>query len=268
MRLDVFDHLKGHYASVADELRSKAEQAALLVNSGDVGTDREGVYRAFLERHLPKTCDVFLGGYLFDLNGKSSAQMDVIVTSGNTPRFRMQDGSRHIAPLEGSVAVAEVKSRLDRDSLRDALEKCASIPRMPDRSGVVPLYLKVHEDHWLDTPYKIVFAYDGIRPKTAYEYVAEFYNQHAHIPIDRRANMIHVLGKYLVMRTTRGMTVISVSGEPREDQPEVGQYEVFTRASDVSAMGWMLNTMHKKALLAHHLLFKYDELHNKIIERV
>ena len=146
MRFDVFDHLKGHYASVADELRSKAEQTALLINPGDVGTDREGVYRAFLERHLPKTCDVFLGGYLFDLSGKSSSQMDVIVTSGNTPRFRMQDGSRHIAPLEGSVAVAEVKSRLDRDSLRDALEKCASIPRMPDRRGIVPLYLKVPEE--------------------------------------------------------------------------------------------------------------------------
>ena len=108
-------------------------------------------------------------------------------------------------------------------------------------------------------------AFNQRRPT---KYVTEFYNQNASIPTDRRANMIHVLGKYMVMRTTRGMAVISASGEPRVDQPEVGQYEVFTTASDVSAMGWMLNTMHKKALLANHLLFKYDELHNKVMERV
>ena len=123
MKPDVFDHLKDHYISIARELNSQASQAGLLTNPTGVGTEREEVYRAFLERHLPKMCDVFLGGYVFDLSGISSAQIDVIVTSGNTPRFRMSSGSRYIAPLEGTIAVAEIKSHLNKDTLEEGVEQ-------------------------------------------------------------------------------------------------------------------------------------------------
>lgn len=138
MKHDVFDHLKEHYASVARELSGQARQAGLLQNPAGVGTEREEVYRTFLERHLPKMCDVFLGGYVFDMIGNSSSQMDVIVTGGNTPRFRMSSGNRYIAPLEGTIAVAETKSQLNKGTLWDALSGCASIPPMPNPEGIAP----------------------------------------------------------------------------------------------------------------------------------
>ena len=140
MKPDVFDRLKEHYVSVARELSSQASQAGLLNNPTGVGTEREEVYRTFLERHLPKMCDVFLGGYVFDLKGNTSKQIDVIVTGGNTPRFRMSSGNRYIAPLEGAIAVAEVKSRLNKETLQESLSNCASIPFMPDHKGIVAPY--------------------------------------------------------------------------------------------------------------------------------
>ena len=65
MKPDVFSDLKDHYTLVAKELSSQAHQAGLLKNPAGVGTEREEVYRAFLERHVPKMCDVFLGGCIF-----------------------------------------------------------------------------------------------------------------------------------------------------------------------------------------------------------
>ena len=267
MASDVFDHLTQHYAAVAEELRLKAQQAGLLSNSTAVGTEREEVYRTFLARHLPKTCDVFLGGYLFDLNGESSAQIDVIVTTNNTPRFQMS-GGRHIAPLEGSIAAAEIKTRLDKDSLQDALENCASIPPMPDRQRIVPPYLKVHDDKWRDTPYKVVFAYDGINANTVYNHITDYYNECRDVPTDRRPNLIHVLGKYVIMRMARGMTVTNPGGQPDANQPEDGQYHIFITSPDILTMGWILNELQQKTFLGNHLMFKYDEWHNRIMARI
>ena len=268
MKPDVFDRLKEHYVSVARELSSQASQAGLLNNPTGVGTEREEVYRTFLERHLPKMCDVFLGGYVFDLKGNTSKQIDVIVTGGNTPRFRMSSGNRYIAPLEGAIAVAEVKSLLNKETLQESLSNCASIPFMPDHKGIVAPYLRVTDANWQDLPYKIVFAYDGISANTICEYIAAFYNQNQNIPVARRPNIIHVLGKYMIMRKTAGMTVIARDGKPDAIQPEVGQYHPFVTGSDASAMAWTLIALQENAFLCNSLMYKYGEWHNKIVDRI
>ena len=269
MTSDVFKDLKSHYALVAEELRVKAEQASVLSNATGIGTEREEVYRAFLERYLPKMCDVFLGGYLFDLNGRSSKQLDVIVTVGNTPRFRMPEGDRHIAPLEGSIAVAEIKSRLDKGALQDALGKCESIPPMPDSEGVLPPYVQqLSKDYWRDTPYKIVFAYDGINARTLCSHIAAFYDLNPEIPTARKPNLIHVLGKYMVLRKTSGMTVLNRDGQPNDNQPEVGQFVPLTISPDVSAMALMLRELQEKALLGSHLFFRYTNWHDQIMNQM
>lgn len=268
MKPDVFRDLRDHYTLVAQELSSQARQAGLLKNPTGVGTEREDVYRSFLERHVPKMCDIFLGGYVFDMFGNASSQMDVIVTGGNTPRFRLSGGNRYIAPLEGTIAVAEVKSQLNRDTLMEALSGCASIPSMPDPEGIKPFYIRVGQERWEDTPYKIVFAYDGISVEKICRYIDEFYNQHPAIPTAKRPNIIHVLDKYMIMRTTPGTTVFNTDGTPAADQPEIGQFEPFFVDPDASAMAWILIALQEEAFLSNHLLYKYDQWYNKIVERI
>lgn len=268
MTPDVFDHLKEHYVAIAAELSSRASQARLLNNPTAVGTEREEVYRGFLERHLPKTCDVFLGGFVFDLKGTISKQIDVIVTGGITPRFRMASGDRYIAPLEGAIGVAEIKSMLDRDTLHEALFGCASIPSMPDHSGILPPFLRVSDALWKDLPYKIIFAYDSIAAHTLCNHIIAFYDEHKEIPITRRPNIIHVLGKFMVIRTTTGMAVTNSDGTPDPVQPNVGQYHPFFKGSDASAMAWSLNAVQHNVFLCNCLLYKYDDWHTKIVERI
>ena len=265
---NVFDRLRAHYVAISEELASAARQASILNHPTGIGTEREEVYRSFLERHVPKTCDVFLGGYVFSLKGNQSKQIDVIVAAGNAPRFRLSAGNHYIAPVEGTIAIAEIKSHLDKESLQDALEKCASIPPMPDSKGIVSPNLNVSKDNWQDAPYKIVFAYDGINADTVVSHISNFYIQNADVPRTRRPNIIHVLGKYVIFRTTPGMTVINPDGQPDAIQPQVGQFKTFNTSPDVSAIGWMLPDLQKEAFVSNHLFFKYDELQNEIMKRI
>ena len=61
MSADVFSDLKNYYNQIAQNLITEAEQATILANPTGVGTEREEVYREFLENDLPKSYNVFLG---------------------------------------------------------------------------------------------------------------------------------------------------------------------------------------------------------------
>jgi len=267
MANDVFGNLAEYHASVAQERSSKARQAKLLAQPTATGTEREDVYREFLERHLPRTCDVFLGGYVFDMLGRSSSQMDVIVTGGNIPRFKMSSGNRYIAPLEGTIGVAEIKSHLTKQTLYEALEGCASIPTMPEPKGIVAPMLRLDEADWNDTPYKIVFAYDGITADTVCAHIAEFYERNSDIPMFRRPDIVHVLNKYMILRIASGIQVTNLDGTD-SDQPEMGQFYPFTVASDFSALVLTLTILQKKAFLSFHSLYKFDGWHDNIVGRI
>ena len=191
--------IKGHLESVAEELRSQASQAMGLMNPTAVGTEREEIYRRFLERHLPKMCDVFPGGYVFDLKGNRSKQTDIIVTAGSTPRFQLA-GNTFIAPLEGTIAVVEVKSKLDKNTLTQAMDNIASIPKMPDSKDIYPPFLSFDQEEWEDMPYKIIFAFDGIERDSIQKHFTSLLKKHKNRPVSRTPNIIHVLGKYTIRK--------------------------------------------------------------------
>lgn len=268
MSTDIFSDLKSYYIQVAQNLIAEAKQAALLVNPTGVGTEREEVYREFLERHLPKTCDVFLGGYVFDVKGNASKQIDVIVTSINTPAFQLPNQSRSIAPLEGTIAVAEIKSKLDKANLCSALENFAAIPRMPDSKGIVSPQIRVPQQRWTDIPYKIILAYDAIEKERLYEHIWEFYEVNGHVPLERRPNIIHVLGRYMVVRITPDMRILESDGTPTTEPIKVGQYSWFYPNSDILAIAWTLNAIQGNAFIMNHSMVKYDEWIDGIVNKI
>lgn len=270
MKHDVFDDIREHYVSVAKELSSQARQAGLLKNSTGVGTEREEVYRAFLERHLPKMCDVFLGGYVFDLRGNTSRQIDIIVTSGNTPRFSMSSGDRFIAPLEGTIAVAEVKSKLDKSSLYDALQSFAEMPHMPSPAGIISPQLRVNQGSWDDIPYKIIVAFDAIEKEILWQHINTFYEKNAGIPIGRRPNILHVIESYVVLRITSSVRVANSDGSISSEQPEVGSYRWFDigTGTDVLAIVWSLDTIQLNAFISQNVKYDYGSWINQIVDRI
>ena len=254
--------IQEHFEWVAEELNYLARQAGILTNPSGVGTEREAVYRRFLKRHVPKMCDVFLGGYVFDQQGNRSKQTDIIVTGGNTPRFRLSEGNRFIAPLEGTIAVVEVKSRLDKTTLEDAMNNCLSIPVMPNSDGIFPPDMGVDPEAWEDSPYKIVFAFDGIEQKSLNRHLVGFLKDERNQVGARLPNIIHVLGKYTIRKVYASQIRDISTGAVAEGNKFA--YHSFSGNADVLAMLEIFNTIQHVAFASNFMKFDYSDWYVQI----
>ena len=183
-------------------LKGEADAASVFPNSADIGTSREETYAKVLRQHLPPTCTVSLGGFLFNQRGQESKQIDILATNGASIQFNFHNANgsgKSFACVDGAVAVVAVKSTLDSSQLTDALENLESIPeKLPltnDRKS--PNIAIQGYDDW---PYKIVYASDGVSLDTVTATLRDFYNARADIPFSRRPNLLHVSGKYIIVR--------------------------------------------------------------------
>lgn len=166
--------LRDYYLKVAEVLRGDGEVAAVFPNSTDIGGSRERVYADFLRQHAPSKCNVFLGGFLFHLDGSESKQLDVIVTTDTAPRYDFHNrdgGGKSFSPVEGTLGVASIKSNLDKAQLHDALAGIASIPPTESLEGRVPFTLTI--SNYDDWPYKVVYASNGLAAETILGHLIE-----------------------------------------------------------------------------------------------
>jgi hypothetical protein len=144
---------------------------------------------------------VVKGGFLFDQEGNESDQLDLIVTGDTSMRFELlaQDGhGKTFACIDGCLAVVSIKSKLTKDTLFDALQNLATIPeKLPWSSVGSP---QVHLPLYDELPYKVIYASDSLKYETIKMHLEDFYNTHPDIPSRKRPNLIHVAGKYVIMR--------------------------------------------------------------------
>jgi len=263
MANDFYTRLKNYYISVGKVLKGEADAAAIFPNPSDIGLSREKVYIEFLRQHVPSKCNVFLGGFLFGTEGEESKQLDVIITNDTSPRFSL-NAADHIkksfAPVEGCLGVVSVKSKLDKEQLIDALKGIASIPLTASLENRVNPLLEVK--HYEDWPFKIIYATDGLKSQTIISHLNEFYAKNQEIPITRKPDIIHVVGKYFIMRTKSGMGLYDLEGKLIEAKN--GEYCIIEKEPDVSAIMWTINELQQRANISSQIIFNYNE----IIKRV
>lgn len=197
-----FEKLQDYYSNVSEALRSESAAASIFPNTGDIGTARERIYVEFLRSCLPSACNVNLGGFLFDAEGEMSAQIDVIVTSDTCPQFNFHNRDGHgktFSCIDGTLAVASLKSQLNRATLHEALDNLASLPcKQTLQAGMVSSLASIPDyDDW---PYKIVYAPDGVSLDTLEEALFDYMDQ-KQTRVFSSPNIIHVAGKYSITRT-------------------------------------------------------------------
>lgn len=258
MTKEFYSRLKEYYNNVGSVLRDQASISSIFPNKTDIGLSREGIYAEFLKSHLPNNCHVFLGGFLFNMEGTESKQIDLFVASDSSLQFNFADQGcqgKAFACIDGTLAVASLKSNLDSTNLNNALENLASIPdKQPLNQRANPLIKIPDYDDW---PYKIIFAPNGVSLSTLESSIDEFYRDHPSIPFTKRPNMIHVAGKYNIVRTTnecnklRNGTTIPANSFYGQEDP-----------TDVYALLCTIENIQKKALAAQHILFTYHLLDN------
>jgi len=259
-----FIRLRAYYEKVAEVLRGEAEAASIFPNPSDIGSSRESVYAQFLKQHAPSKCNVFFGGFLFDEEGNESKQMDVIVSTDTSPRFNFHnsnDSGKSFCPVEGSLGVASIKSTLDKDQLYDSLEGIASIPPTKSLEGRVSFTIQIRNyENW---PYKVIYASNGIEGNTILNHLNDYFIKNSEIPVSRRPDLIHVAGKYLIIRAKKGMKIRSASTAEDKDL-EAGTYQLITKDPDLHAIIWTLNDLQQNAAASTEILYSYSWIINKI----
>lgn len=257
MSKDFFDRLAAYYKQVASVLRGEASSASIFPNSTDVGSSRERIYAYFLRGHAPAKCNVFFGGFLFNSKGRESKQLDVIVGADSVARFDLHNQDRSgksFAHVEGALAVASIKSKLDKKELFDALRGLESIPNL--ESPLIASTMLSIPDH-ADWPYKIIYASDGIAVETLLGHLRDFYLENSDISLDRRPNLIHIAGKYAITRIRNGDTV-RVDSSPSAIAMPVGYFYPITKDSDLQALVLASHELQKKANEATHIIFSHS----------
>ncbi len=251
-----YDRLRDYYINVAKVLRGESNASSVFPNPTDVGVTREGIYAEFLRQHLPSKCNVFFGGFVFNRSGKESSQLDIIVTSDSSPRFQFGSyGStnKSFAAVDGVIAIASSKSMLNRDGLYDALGGIATIPPVTPLTNYMRIVeINGHED-W---PYKIIFALDGVNDDTLLAHLASFYENNSDIPISRRPNIIHVAGKYVVLRVDENHVLREIGDERIKELPP-NEYIVIRNNPDLSGIAYVLSELHDISILEGHINNRY-----------
>lgn len=91
MTKEFYSRLKDYFSNVGLVLRDKASASSIFPNRTDIGLSREGSYAEFLKSHLPNNCHVFFGGFLFNIDGTESKQIDLFVVSDSSLQFNFAD---------------------------------------------------------------------------------------------------------------------------------------------------------------------------------
>ena len=255
MPKDIFSRLGGYYRNVSKVLAGEADAADVFPNSADRGGAREEIYETFLRQHAPSKCNVFSGGFLFQEDGSESGQLDVIVTTDTTPQFNFPSSRKSFSPVEGTLAVAAIKSTFEKRNIYETLSNIASIPPMKSLKKRVNPSLKVpNYDDW---PLKIVFAHKGkISSKSIYRHILQYYEQHPDIPLERRPNIIHVAGTCAIIRMTEGYeTFDRFTG--RKVATQLGDFDLITTDSDLQAVLIVLDKIQKCAAASKEALINH-----------
>ena len=146
---------------IGERLVDEFEDARAGTTPSTVGSAAEQPVRDQLEQVLPRGIGVG-EGFVIDSYGGTSRQQDVILYERDIcPVFSInRTPQTTYYPCEGVIAVGEIKSVLDRNSLQDAFETVASVKRLrrhvvhdfmphPTTGGPIPLhrnYLTLRRD--------------------------------------------------------------------------------------------------------------------------
>lgn len=224
------------FNEVSEKMRADLQRArGALSHAGMKGASTEDTFRAFLREYLPRSLDVS-SGVLVDATGKTSRQLDAIISdAAKTPVF-FKSGEDRVIPVECAYAVIEVKSRLDTKELEGALENMLSVRALSKAAyykPLVPVLTRVYGQEWeiLPTSY-FVFAFESMDPIKLLSRLETLHEQHG-LPEWSRIDCVCVLDKGVIFNMgSNGMF---------DALPEPGSKLVFTETD--RALLWFYSLM-------------------------
>lgn len=114
------------------------------VNTTEFGSFVEQTFRSALTAALPRFVGV-TNGFVEDVDGHRSRQMDVILYDKTSAASLLDSGSWKVLPVECTYACCEVKTQMTASTLKDDVaEKCLSYKRLRRLATIGPRPVEVN----------------------------------------------------------------------------------------------------------------------------
>jgi len=145
------------FERVESSLLARFREAEVVQHAGDRGENREALLCEFLEQHLPTRYGV-TKGQVVTKAGEVSHSADLIVYDTiNCPVLYREETA--VLPIEGVYGIIEVKSRLSKAELIDAMKKIDSFKRLAPRDLSVIRTREYVTVHRPSRPFGTIFGF-------------------------------------------------------------------------------------------------------------
>jgi uncharacterized protein DUF6602 len=268
-----YDNFDDYLISIKNGLINLRDTSGIMNQSVDKGILREQAVGKFLKNHMPSFCNVFYGGYLFNLEGEVSSQIDIIMNSGTSPQFKLQEGGidKSFGCIEGTIGVVEVKTNLDKQRLIETLNTFSTIPKQQPFGEIIkPPGLEVPSyGYW---PYKILIAFDGINRNSITEYIHEFLDENPGLDNSRLPDIIYIVdqGYLKLFKTKDELRVYDASLLKAQGVSSFGNglYVDFANLPEHTALYYILRDLQIYSQVLPLLSFNYDKIMDNLFLRI
>jgi len=204
--LSFFERIQKYFQGISDKFEASISSSSVFPNKPDKGETRENILKSFFEKHLPRNTTANKGGFIFNLDGNESKQIDLFITNDSTLQFKefgeSNKNGKTFNFVGGCIAAITIKSVLDKNGILDSLENLASIPKFPNTNGKLPPNLRVNPELVENLPLKIVFGFNGISLEKTIEHINKFYIKNSY-PRYKRADVIVLNNQFIIVKTGR-----------------------------------------------------------------
>lgn len=124
-------NIKQLFRNVSAQLNLKFKETEQTLNFPlDRGGEREEAIRQFLVKTLPRRYGISKG-FVVSHKGIQSNQCDIIIYDAETSPIFYKDVSQEIFPIEAVYSVIQVKSKLGKKELQDAIQNIKLYKQVP-----------------------------------------------------------------------------------------------------------------------------------------
>jgi hypothetical protein len=184
------------FARVEATLLAQFNEAQVVQHAGDRGENLETILSDVLRKRLPHRYGV-VKGQVITSAGEASHSADLIIYDAiDCPVLYTEQTA--VVPVEGVYGIVELKSRLSKGELVDAMQKIASFKRLAPRGLSVIRTREYVTVHRSSRPFGIVFGY-SLADNSLGSLRDNVSEEHARIhEVNYFTNLVCVLGEGLL----------------------------------------------------------------------
>lgn len=117
-------------------LIAKSEQGGLIHHNLEKGLGNEQIFRDLLKEFLPNKYGI-AKGKIINYFGDASKQCDLIIyDQNNCPRLFIDENENQIIPIEGVYCVIQIKTTLNRSTMKQSFENLMSVYEIGGRQNL------------------------------------------------------------------------------------------------------------------------------------